>query len=376
MARGRRIRTRYQGVYYREDPKRRVHGKPDRYYVVRFRAHGKLREIGVGWASEGVTAAEAKRVLEQEMSRAKEALGAADAPPTLAEFVEHEYVPWARTNKRSWKTDVGRFRTRLLPELGHLQLNEITTARVERFKTDLLGAGLSPATVTRYLALLRAVLNKAEAWGKTTARPFEPGTGVRPPRTNNARTRFLTQGEATKLLDALRRSSPRTHDQAVLGLYAGLRFGEIVRLTWGDVDFENRLLHVRDPKSGRAEQVPMNEQVVRVLRNRHEDAVHRDRANPSDPVFPDRSGKPQRYISSAFARAVQRLGLNRGVTDPRQKVVFHTLRHTFASWLVMRGVPLYTVQKLMRHRSYAMTERYAHLAPDSTKEAVTVLDDG
>ena len=60
-------------------------------------------------------------------------------------------------------------------------------------------------------------------------------------------------------------------------------------------------------------------------------------------------------------------------TPSNQKVVFHTLRHTFASWLVMKGVPLYTVSKLLGHSSLVMTYRYAHLAPDVQKDAVNLL---
>jgi integrase family protein len=70
---------------------------------------------------------------------------------------------------------------------------------------------------------------------------------------------------------------------------------------------------------------------------------------------------------------VEKLGLNAGVNDPRQKVVFHTLRHTFASWLVQKGVPLHTVAELMGHRSIAMTQRYAHLSPESLRNAVNLL---
>ncbi|GHT93293.1 hypothetical protein FACS1894122_08290 [Alphaproteobacteria bacterium] len=68
------------------------------------------------------------------------------------------------------------------------------------------------------------------------------------------------------------------------------------------------------------------------------------------------------------------LGFNNGVNDDRQKVVFHTLRHTYASWLVMSGVDLYTVQKLMWHSTIAMTERYSHLAPDHLKKAVSMFE--
>jgi site-specific recombinase XerD len=66
---------------------------------------------------------------------------------------------------------------------------------------------------------------------------------------------------------------------------------------------------------------------------------------------------------------------NEGVDDPRQRVVFHTLRHTFASWLVMEGVDLYRVKELLGHKDLTMTQRYSHLAPDSLRGAMNILEE-
>ena len=76
-----------------------------------------------------------------------------------------------------------------------------------------------------------------------------------------------------------------------------------------------------------------------------------------------------------FRDTVSDLGFNEGITDRRDKVVFHTLRHTYASWLVQNGIDLYTVMRLMGHSTIAMTERYAHLAPNNLKNAVKTLED-
>jgi integrase len=96
----------------------------------------------------------------------------------------------------------------------------------------------------------------------------------------------------------------------------------------------------------------------------------RKRGRPNEIVFKDRNGKQIKEASNSFGRAVDGLHLNREVIDRRQKVTFHSLRHTFASWLVQQGEPLYTVQKLMGHASLSMTERYSHLSPDNMKRAV------
>jgi len=76
----------------------------------------------------------------------------------------------------------------------------------------------------------------------------------------------------------------------------------------------------------------------------------------------------------AFTEAVEELGLNEGISDRRQKLVPHSLRHTFASWLVQAGTPLYTVSQLMGHTNIKMTMRYAHLAPDNKRAAARVLE--
>jgi integrase len=99
------------------------------------------------------------------------------------------------------------------------------------------------------------------------------------------------------------------------------------------------------------------------------------RPEAANHVFYGRWGGGQsRAANLPFRETVKALGLNEGITDPRQIVVFHTLRHTFASWLAMKGKPLYTVGRLLGHKVIKMTERYAHLAPEVQKAAVTRLE--
>jgi len=86
-----------------------------------------------------------------------------------------------------------------------------------------------------------------------------------------------------------------------------------------------------------------------------------------------KKGDKIKAISKTFDRVVKELGLNDGVTDPRDRVVFHTLRHTFASWLAIQGTPIYTIKELMGHKTLAMTERYSHLIPDSKRSAIKGL---
>lgn len=96
---------------------------------------------------------------------------------------------------------------------------------------------------------------------------------------------------------------------------------------------------------------------------------------PEQLVFPDRNGKKIASISKAFFRIVKELGFNDGITDRRQEVTFHTLRHTFASWLALQGESIITLKDMLGHKSTAMTERYAHLVPDHKRKAAARLEE-
>ena len=93
----------------------------------------------------------------------------------------------------------------------------------------------------------------------------------------------------------------------------------------------------------------------------------------SELIFPDNKGKRQKHISRTFYQVVKELKFNQGVKDKRYKVSFHTLRHTFASWLAIQGTSLYEIKELMGHKSIEMTERYAHLMPNVKQKAVNRL---
>jgi integrase len=154
---------------------------------------------------------------------------------------------------------------------------------------------------------------------------------------------------------------------ALLALHCGPRAGEIFGLTWQDIDFERGLVTLRHTKNGHVRHVPMTVRVREMLKNR-------ESVRDSELVFPARNGSKRKEVSNSFERAVKDLGWNKGIEDPRQKVVFHSLRHTCASWLVMAGVPLYTVKEYLGHRQISQTERYAHLAPDSLQQATAAMN--
>jgi len=364
------VKTKFSGVYFRASEGQRMHGgKPDVCFYIRYKNEGRQYLEKVGWQSEGYSAklasqirAERLRMIRhgQELPKDKKKI------PRFSEMAE-TYLEWAKENRtREGRVDRYRYESHLKEPLGNKRLNEISTFDLERLKSNLTKKDLAEATVKHCLVLVREIFNKAIAWKKYQG--VNPIKGIKMPSPNNKRERFLTHEEADLLLNELAQVSQTVHDQALLSLHCGLRAGEIFNLRGQDLDFENVLIRIMDPKN-KANRTAYMTQAVRKMLKEH---------LPEDPnhlIFKDRDhGGKIKFVSKTFDRAVKRLGFNNGVTDSRHRVVFHTLRHTFASWLAIQGSPPMTIKELLGHRTLAMTERYCHLIPDTKKQAVLALE--
>ena len=176
---------------------------------------------------------------------------------------------------------------------------------------------------------------------------------VRLEKEPQGRLRWLTQEEITRLLDACGKSRNKELRAAVvIALNTGLRLGELLGLNWIYVDLSRGVIRLEITKSGRRREVPLNGDSYQALVSLTPKAEGR--------VF------QTRFIKTAYNNAVAIAKLD--------DVNFHTLRHTFASWAVMRGVSLKELQELLGHSSLAMTMRYAHLAPEHLRAAVSRLE--
>jgi integrase len=194
-----------------------------------------------------------------------------------------------------------------------------------------------------------------------------PTKGIKKPKKDNKRYRFLTVDEADLLLNELKFKYPLIHEISLISLNCGLRAGEIFALTWSNIDLENGRLIATDTKTKENRFPLMTDEVKQIFQNK-------ERGSPNELVFPSRNSKERKAISKSFMRTVKKLGLNEGITDSRNKVVFHTLRHTYASWLVQDGLSLYEVSKLLGHSTITMTERYSHLAPQNYEKSVKIIE--
>jgi integrase len=367
------VRTKFTGVYYRLSNGEKMNGrKPDSCFYIAYKKEGRLLWEKAGWASEGYSPKLASEIRSERLRMIRHGQELPKEKAKIPRFSEMAdlYLEWAKGNKaRAGADDKGRFENHLKDPLGKKRLNEISSFSLEKLKSDLTKKGLSPATVKHCLVLVREIINKAREWGKYQGE--NPVKGVKMPPVDNRRERFLTHEEADLLLKELAGINGKaTHDQAILSLNCGLRAGEIFNLRGQDLDFENGIINIADPKNKHSRKAFMTKAVKEMLKPRLPE-------NPGDYIFAERgSGDKVKVVSQTFDRAVEKLGFNKGIEDPRQKVVFHTLRHTFASWLAIQGTPLLTIMELMGLKSLIMVLRYSHLIPDAKKQATLALESG
>jgi integrase len=242
-------------------------------------------------------------------------------------------------------------------------------------KKEMAKDEMAPKTISHCLALIRAMYNKAAEWNLYQG--DNPVKKIKMPTVQNARERFFSMEEAELLLKELKRNhhckneyrelkDPKLHDISLISLQTGARAGEIFNLKGQDINLENEIITLRDTKNTETRYAPMTKDIKKMLKRRIPE-------NPGNYIFTDQDGKKIKEVSNAFQKIVDKLEFNKNVDDPRQRVVFHTCRHTFASWLAIQGTPLYTIAKLMGHKSISMSERYSHLSPDHKKDAVNGL---
>lgn len=373
------IKTKYRGVYYRESPARTHAGRPDRCFSVWYTdAHGKGRWETVGWASEGINDKYANAKRQELVS----AIARGNDPARQRRFTVGQaieaYTVWAKAEGKAIDRETARYDLHMRPEMDALPIEALTTHMLAQLKARLLER-LSAGSVHHCFSFVRRAIYHAMSEGL-----YSGGNPVattrsskwKMPRVQNSGVRFLSPEEARILLDELAGRSQQLHDMSLLSLKTGLRAAEIFTIRAQDVQAEAGLIHFTG-KGGSREHVHASREITDMLAaypRKPGEHIFQVRARPN--VKPSANGRITWGISSTFSRAVDKLGLNAGVTDRRHRVWFHTWRHTFASWLAQSGkVTLLELKELMRHESISMTERYAHLIPGHQKKKLGIIDE-
>ncbi len=276
----------------------------------------------------------------------------AGPPPTFAEFAERwmrEYVetrnrPSGQLEKRS------RLNNHILPAFGARRIDEIDQASIDSFIAAKRRAGLAPKTVNNILTVLRCALSSAHEWGILRSVPRVHWLVV--PERPYA---FLGVPELEQLISATRPGYWRVLITTIAG--TGMRFGEAAALRWSDVDLDGEAPAVTigrslmctgeigPTKTGRLRRVPLPARTCDALRTLPQHC---------ELVFGRPDGRPPRPQNCL--RLLHRICARAGV----KRVGWHALRHSYATLLCQRGVPLRNVQALLGHTTIMMTSRYAH----------------
>ena len=274
--------------------------------------------------------------------------------PTVTQLIHERYLPFARTYKRSWKTDEGLLRNHVIPRFGDRYLDQVKKADV----IDFISAHLrthKPGSVNRVIILLRYLFNCAKRWEIAGAEQ-NPTAGIPLLAEDNKKERYLAAEEARRLYDSVCQSENTMLKYIVpMLILTGARKREVLDAKWEDFDIERRLWRIPTTKLGKPRHVPLSDGALSILTNT-------PRINGCPWVFANPNTKrPFVSIFMAWDTARRKAGL----ADVR----IHDLRHSFASLLINSGRSLYEVQKLLGHTQIKTTQRYAHLAPETLLEA-------
>ena len=271
--------------------------------------------------------------------------------PTFEEFVAERYIPYIKTYKRSVETDVSVLKNHLLPEFGKLRLNRISKGDLETYKLEKADF-YAPGTVNRHLVLLRFIFNLAIQW-EITGVQKNPAEKMKMLPENNEKNCILSDEDMRKLI-ALSKDSQNKSLFAIIVMlgYTGGRKREVLDARWEHIDLENNTLLVPKAKSGKPRQIPLNDVTKQLLTSLPTFGTGEEF------VFPNpKTGKPFTSVFYGWHAIRTKAGLGH--------VRMHDLRHNFASWLVMSGETLYTVQHILGHADPKTTQRYAHLSQDT-----------
>ena len=376
---GKRIKTQYVGVYFRYGKNRMCpDGKPDKCFDITYKdTNGKFIFEKVGWRSEGYTVQDALDLRGERVRKIRhpELFGEAPPPPLPSGITVDE--AWA-VFKRNWLPNLKdqyvvekTYEHHIRPRFGHQYILALSELDIENFKQELLtrggkqGTALKAGTVAKILSDFKRIVSRAFKWNLVEGK--NPLAGVTVKNAFAKRERYLTHKEAEQILDGLSLVSCNLYHIAKIALYTGLRLGEILNLRGSDINIARGIMRVRDGKAG--------ERTAYIPKNFENDLKKLIPADNAAFLFTGSRGQKLacNVTSNAFAKFMEETGLNGPGVESEQKIVFHTFRHTFCSWLAIEGVPLFTIARLAGHKTISMTERYAKLSPATQRDALDHL---
>ncbi len=370
-------------------------------YIFRYRVPGgKQNRITIGKHTD-YTSAQAREKADSLRRQWKDGINlkpdkqassveqsAGDKIHTLRSFFDEIFKPWAESHLKAYKATFCHFAR--FEYMADTPLVEFTGAMFEDWKTKRLSAGIKNSTINRNLSMIHSVFSHALNRELIEKHPLAKVKKLKEDPTPIVR--YLKEDEEGRLMKALDdreeeiRSSRERHNiwrternyepypdlrcihfadhlkpMIILSLNTGIRWGELTKLTWQDVNLKNPMLSINglNTKNGKTRYIPLNKVAVGTLEK------WQKQQSTNTLVFPGNEEKPLDNLDKSYAKILKAAN----ITSFR----WHDLRHTFASRLVMAGVDLNTVRELLGHSDINTTLRYAHLAPQHKANAVNKL---
>ncbi|MEI7639314.1 MAG: site-specific integrase [Syntrophus sp. (in: bacteria)] len=354
-----RHKTKYPGVFFIE-----VDGPmgSEKIYYIRYRLHGKPVEEKAGcqyrddMTPSRASGRRADRIAGKEPtnSEKRELEQAAKEAESQIKTISDIWIHYkASKTLKGIVQDEHRFEKYVKPKLGNKEPSEIVPLDIQRVELKLKKSKKSPGSIRNVIELVRRLIN----YGVKMRLCKGPDFNIELPKANTEKMEDLSPGELASLLTAIEQDDHILAGNMMrLALYSGMRRGEMFKLKWSDINFDKGAIALRDPKGGKDQIIPLND-ASRQLLDGHP-------KTKSVYVFPGRGGKQRVDINKAVGKIKKSAGL------PEDFRALHGLRHVYASMLASSGkVDMYTLQKLMTHKSAAMTQRYAALRDDTLRKA-------
>ena len=335
-------------------------------YYIRYKDNNKKTiELKIGKYSEGIREAYCNQKRNEIITKQRNG----EEPPLIAQKKKRTilYIDAIANDYFSQRTDrtiKSYYLNHILPFFKDYDFETITNTDIVKFMTVLkekigirTGEKIAPKTINTILNILKSIIKHAL---KNDLIKNDFSKYITLNNIDNARERFLAREEIELLYNAAK------EDETIylyfkLALNTGARLATLQNISKKDIDFTHNLITLKDFKNNTTYKTFLNSQLKELLKKKVENININDKVLSTYPAR-----RIKKIIDDLFNQEID-------VNDRKNRVVFHTLRHTFASHLAINGTPIFTIQKLMNHKDITMTMRYAKLAPDSGREAIENL---
>jgi len=359
-----RVKTKLIGVYYRHTT---TNDKSDKTYYITYKdIDNKTKELKIGRYSEGVREAYCSQKRNEIITKLR--LG--EEPPAIAskkrvnkddtiDKLFSFYYKEKKLHNKHIEADKASYENHLKDVFGDIPVKRLTRDMIISFQL-LKEQKYSPKTVNNLIGQLNTIIEYAIKKGriKNTENIVK---SVEVLKIDNKREQYLNLEEIGKLYKSLE-DDEELYLFAKMLLNTGARLQGVYNISYKDIDFDNNIVTIKDFKSNDTYKTFINQKVADLLK---------DRFSKNENKLFKRS---QTQLQKLLAKQLNELFNEKIDKDDRKnRIVVHTLRHTFASHLAINGTPIFTIQKLMNHKDINSTMRYAKLSKESGRKYIEEL---